>query len=550
MLTESDLSTPLEFKLNYSFPFPDDPGPDAQFRFIDNIVSHLYTQISRLKTYRNTIVPIFRLPDELLSQIFFEYASASNSLSDLKWTKLMLVCRRWHLVGMSTQTLWSFINIRAYDGIHRYSKIYTQLERSGTTPLSVKMDIHEEDDYLRELLKFQAERLQVFHVCGKEQIVQSFLDEVSRWRLPVLRSIEVNLYNTEFPEDGNVMHFPDALLDGRAPLLRSLRLDTPSIAWELLHDLTHLSLTQHAYRDDVAIPIPPFHVLLSTLERSPSLRTLTLASLLAPDVLPDNHPLVNLPHLENLELIKEDVEACTRFLSSVTIPVTTSIVVLPLGISHPYDIRELLIPLRHHFRSKGALTLRLLTVSCTDDHLTLAAYIDTNPVDISDDNPYLSINSHPHTQPNRRKIITKILHAIPVHTITHLDARFRAELTTSSWRTLLSLLPALHSLIIGVKETVINLAHALIEMIDRPRHNIPFPRLKSIHLDGFFIHMTGDPDLIPERVSAALIEMLTQYKAAGAPVGKLKVTRNHGFINGSAYDTIKGLVGEFMFVYW
>ncbi|KAJ7658442.1 hypothetical protein B0H17DRAFT_955289, partial [Mycena rosella] len=53
-------------------------------------------QISVLKAERNALPPIHRLPNELLALVLVMYAIESESLSTLKWTKTMLVCRRWY----------------------------------------------------------------------------------------------------------------------------------------------------------------------------------------------------------------------------------------------------------------------------------------------------------------------------------------------------------------------------------------------------------------------------------------------------------------------
>lgn len=82
---------------------------------IDRENISLCGQISALKHPRNTLVPISKLPNELLSRLFFDYARESGSLFDLQWTKLLLVCRRWNSVARQDQPLWSFIKVHGYN---------------------------------------------------------------------------------------------------------------------------------------------------------------------------------------------------------------------------------------------------------------------------------------------------------------------------------------------------------------------------------------------------------------------------------------------------
>ncbi|KZV63095.1 hypothetical protein PENSPDRAFT_551231, partial [Peniophora sp. CONT] len=52
---------------------------------------------------------IATLLPELLSIIFFMYAEDTYGLSNLRWTRLLHVCRHWHNVGVRTPELWSYI---------------------------------------------------------------------------------------------------------------------------------------------------------------------------------------------------------------------------------------------------------------------------------------------------------------------------------------------------------------------------------------------------------------------------------------------------------
>ncbi|KZV62682.1 hypothetical protein PENSPDRAFT_555458, partial [Peniophora sp. CONT] len=69
-------------------------------------------RLQMLRTSQNTLAcPIFSLPPEVLSRVFFLCADDNDALCNLRWTKLMLVCRHWNAVALNTPELWSFIDL-------------------------------------------------------------------------------------------------------------------------------------------------------------------------------------------------------------------------------------------------------------------------------------------------------------------------------------------------------------------------------------------------------------------------------------------------------
>ncbi|KZV61505.1 hypothetical protein PENSPDRAFT_540298, partial [Peniophora sp. CONT] len=70
------------------------------------------SRLQRLKEHRNSVAsPMYRLQTEILSDIFLIYARENDELFNLRWTRLLFVCRRWYNIAMDTQGLWSFIDI-------------------------------------------------------------------------------------------------------------------------------------------------------------------------------------------------------------------------------------------------------------------------------------------------------------------------------------------------------------------------------------------------------------------------------------------------------
>ncbi|KZV62463.1 hypothetical protein PENSPDRAFT_591383, partial [Peniophora sp. CONT] len=68
------------------------------------------SRLQRLKEYRNALAsPMYRLHPEILSNVFYIYAQDNDELFNLRWTRVLLVCRRWHDVAVNASSLWSFI---------------------------------------------------------------------------------------------------------------------------------------------------------------------------------------------------------------------------------------------------------------------------------------------------------------------------------------------------------------------------------------------------------------------------------------------------------
>ncbi|KAJ7764940.1 hypothetical protein B0H16DRAFT_1310474, partial [Mycena metata] len=67
-------------------------------------------QIFVLKAKRNSMAPICTLPNELMTRILTTYAIDLN-IFELKWAKIMYVCRHWYELALAAQSLWGFIDL-------------------------------------------------------------------------------------------------------------------------------------------------------------------------------------------------------------------------------------------------------------------------------------------------------------------------------------------------------------------------------------------------------------------------------------------------------
>ncbi|GJE90037.1 F-box protein [Phanerochaete sordida] len=96
---------------------------DALLRAIDDEMETLQQKARDIKSQRNTLVPISRLPLELLADIFYEVVRLHDSTTRTRpsrpygyskykthrWLVVTFVCRAWRALALDTPRLWSHI---------------------------------------------------------------------------------------------------------------------------------------------------------------------------------------------------------------------------------------------------------------------------------------------------------------------------------------------------------------------------------------------------------------------------------------------------------
>lgn len=144
--------------------------------------------MTALKSHRNMLVPISRLPVEILSRIFFEYGLAGNLLFNVKWTKLMFVSRHWYDIGIQNKMLWSFFEA---DPVFMKRKL-KQLDLSGSHDLTVRIRATSFYSGVVRNLKPHRDQIHYLEISGPTNYVLPTMNALSRFALPMLRSITLN----------------------------------------------------------------------------------------------------------------------------------------------------------------------------------------------------------------------------------------------------------------------------------------------------------------------------------------------------------------------
>ncbi|KAJ7238717.1 hypothetical protein C8J57DRAFT_1528655 [Mycena rebaudengoi] len=514
----------------------------AQLAAIDEEIAFLSARIALLKTKRNTIVPIFSLPNEVMSRIITIYAVESNSLASLGWTKVMLVCRLWREISLTSQPLWSVIDV-PYRGFYRVAR---QLELSGAAPLTIKLGATSSLSYAR-ILRRHAARIRSLELSGPVAEMHSIIESLAEDTFPILHSLSLQAHGTQdVPPPMGPMALPPELFTECMSRLRSLTLRQIDLPWMSLTRLQYLDLTDSS--DSTPSDVPSFDTLLSMLRLSPELKTLSFHSVIQSAIPERQYPVVELPALEYLSL-RENVEDCATLLSHLVVPSNTHMYLLPLGVSTGDDIRDLLIPIRKHIRATDAPIPALLKINCAASlgpipYFSTAIFENTSVPDNfnSMQSGILSINSHPRNEHSLRQIMSKMLKAFPSQSITHLDAREATHLTLTSWKAALLLLPSLETINLSANEAAVNLTTALLAA--KPgASGAGYAHLRSIQLTAFMWSSDQTP------IIASAVDMLEQPLTTchnnGTPVERLTVEERNSCLemNEDRWNVWFGLVG-------
>ncbi|KAK7053557.1 F-box domain-containing protein [Favolaschia claudopus] len=457
---------------------------ESEAKEIEAQIAWHYYQIAILKAKRNAIVPIRRLPNELMIRILtiFAVECESDGLFSLRWTRILTVCQHWHALGLSAQHLWASIDLK-WTGTTR--RLFTQLKRSGAAPLAIQLNLsHRSQHYIYSIMEHSS-RIRDLDLDGRAKYIFEFISHLPSLELDNLStlSLDGSVHQDEISETLS-QSLPHNLFDEKLDRLQSLSLNSIAFPWSALRGLTVLSLVEC---DDTSQSIPPTCAeLLDMLSASPQLQELALHHMCPPLIPDDIYPIVHLPNLKWLQL-RDPVECCQALIEHLRIPCHASISLFPYGLQSGPDIRNILVPIRKHIRSPGAKRPLLLKVDRSDtEHCTVYFHCTTTPPIFfsSDEKAYpLMLNCHPDTEASLRRMLTKVIKAVPATFITHLDGRAGSIMGEVTWRTVIMLLPSLEKIYLFLDKAAINCVRALrqIEAMDAA-HRGASPRILQLHI--------------------------------------------------------------------
>ncbi|KAL0953739.1 hypothetical protein HGRIS_004928 [Hohenbuehelia grisea] len=321
-------------------------------RQIDEELGRIHESARQLKSRRNALAPVSRLPPELLARIFLFCATPPTQddfggHSSLSWMKeVSHICQHWREVALGCPRLWSNISFS------RPHWVEEMLKRSKMAPLSVKADMTYITPRQLEALKSSLEhvgRTTELHMLAYKTTFNKYLTVLDK-PAPMLESLFLRgpRYNRFATSDSFAL--PDSFLNAHAPNLRRLELDQCSISWSspLLHNLRDLRL-----HDSLR---PSMSDLLPALEAMKNLTSIDLKNCL-PSGINDHDLWADLPGLKHITL-EDNAEECVTLLSRLQYPTDT---LVKLRCHSPEDDFSTLFD--HLSATREALpTIRSLTI--------------------------------------------------------------------------------------------------------------------------------------------------------------------------------------------
>ncbi|KDQ13429.1 hypothetical protein BOTBODRAFT_55978 [Botryobasidium botryosum FD-172 SS1] len=312
--------------------------------------------LARLRTRQNELVPVHRLPNELLGAIFVLAGSTSFQVSGWPASfSISQVCKLWRQVALNTPRLWMNIDVSAGDEL---ASIY--VERSGTAPLNLSVNfgvLPSQDDKTREIYWSRyADRWSRLSIQNPSPITTS-QDCALRWlthSAPILEALEISTQQ-RFGRQRSL----DVSLDIQMPRLREVKLAGLYLPLTLpiFRGLTILHLTRIMYTFMTAIS------LLRVLVECPALEELRFDLLVIEggsdrDEIPGNTmpEIVDLSHLRVITLRHLPVRTTQYLLVHIAIPPRAALEVLLDCLQPDEDLTHTLPPNLTHLSNLFSVT--------------------------------------------------------------------------------------------------------------------------------------------------------------------------------------------------
>ena len=332
-------------------------------RAIDDEIISLQESILALKSRRNALAPISRLPPETLAAIF-------SLLSSYTWcTKagnrgsicVTYVCRRWRETALNHPHLWTCIDFNKLTP----AAMAEILARSKAAPLCLeayvtKLSVAQHNAFERHLEDHisHTRRLDIWgHLRSAIKRLVSFA--------PLLESVSLS-HESDFFESSAKVAIPVNLFNCTAPVLTSLRLHSCDISWKspILKRLRTLKVYEPSTEAR-----PKLEDWLDALNEMPQLETLVLRSAipLAPPaalLISETPPSVTLPSLTEFH-ISASAKDCTLALAHLVLPALSRLHVEAESHEREGGDVQLLIPYvaRNTYRLQGTEPLRGISIS-------------------------------------------------------------------------------------------------------------------------------------------------------------------------------------------
>ncbi|VDC04495.1 unnamed protein product [Peniophora sp. CBMAI 1063] len=340
------------------------------------------SRLQRLKEYRNQLAsPMYRLHPELLSRIMSIYAHGNHELYNLRWTRLILVCRRWHDMAMHSLSLWSFLDIATirpppmtksskYEETEaqHVRRIEMQLSRAAQSPLSVILELYAEPSEAKlpyTSMFWDPSSLHALRLSGRPDAIEKIMRALACHKHATLRTLKLQCYNSTASTLASMQTSLDVALRDNLPQLWHLSTEL-TFDWALVRGLRSLRVS---YLRDISLSFTLLDV-TDALCRCPQLEELEIR--LPGTYQPASNPALASPILPCLELaaVVAPLGVCNQLLERISnLPSSTRLFISAADLSH--DIPSLSTLSSHigaHAWGEDAPVIRSLVVTEASTH--------------------------------------------------------------------------------------------------------------------------------------------------------------------------------------
>ncbi|TFK61086.1 hypothetical protein BDN72DRAFT_965374 [Pluteus cervinus] len=322
----------------------------------------LHHYIQRLGVARNALLPINRLPPDVLLDIFALVGKTWDIHATRSMLKLTWVSHRWREFALSCPSLWTVITDSNLNRTKRW------LARSRSVPLSVGLFKMGRNSAISNKLHLQSlaaqmPRIKTLHICQTDREV--LFELTTSWNAPALLLTSLKLKGVGI--SGNFL--------SQVPNVRDLFLARCKFSWEAgAANFTYLT-SLYIIRPQLAVPVGQF---IALLHNTPSLERVVLIEAFSLDGYPEPTVLDQPPALKRarLHMLKTDTDnfgSGLQFLKHVGPRFTTSETVVSCSFDHMAfeDSDAGTLPLLLSTFSQLSSTQVVTTISLEDDLLSI-----------------------------------------------------------------------------------------------------------------------------------------------------------------------------------
>ena len=500
-------------------------------------IAPLEERIRVLKSRRNELSPISRLPVEILCKIFSFIVDNFNGLfhSDLRpesWTNFSHVSQHWRSSALSAPELWTNIPL----SWPRWAE--EMLIRSKMVTLTIRFFFSFVNSNPRLLKTIrsclcQMNRVGEIHLCMTGGLILEQIFRDLPKSAPQLHTLRIE--SSRFSGRVSSIH-EDFLYDTER--LQHVELINCKISWDsrLLTGLTRLTLEDSLKANSSIIQV------LYALKRMPALTDLRLENSIPDDSDgPSTYPVVNLPCLRVLH-ISSGVGPLTIVLRHITFP-HSAILNLTCGEkqSTQIDFSNFLSVLATKFLS--SLVIRSLSLQATDTyseipglefHLWTTAFVqDCFPYHLFSHFQLRLVLIWPWVRPlNHVKALTSALDAMSLPFLTQLQLSTENYIDSQTLVETFGQLPLLERVCVA-RDAPVSFLEALVyktkaaETSEIAYRTVSFPKLRHIHLNITAFDV-GDPGCISLNI---LLDCLMERYERNAAIQVLRLDCHYIWID-------------------